>query len=201
MVLLIQRTGLPNADASPMRRALQDLAVGGGKALTSCRPSCRIPPLVECVGPAIERRGRGGRAMKCQRCPKQATSAHHRGARGGPVRGGPPVRGLRQEVPLRAAAEEARREGRRPWTRAESRRGRPGRDPRARRAGITFLEFRNHGRFGCPHDYDAFKADLLPLLESVHGDVRHAGKTPRRLRGPRPHRPNSPSSASGSSSS
>jgi protein arginine kinase activator len=46
--------------------------------------------------------------------------------------------------------------------------------------GITFVEFRNHGRFGCPHDYDAFKSDLLPLLESVHGDVRHAGKTPRR---------------------
>jgi protein arginine kinase activator len=46
--------------------------------------------------------------------------------------------------------------------------------------GLTFLEFRNHGRFGCPNDYDAFKADLLPLMESVHGEVRHAGKTPRR---------------------
>ena len=46
--------------------------------------------------------------------------------------------------------------------------------------GISFLEFRNHGRFGCSHDYDAFKTDLLPLLESVHGDTRHAGKTPRR---------------------
>jgi protein arginine kinase activator len=46
--------------------------------------------------------------------------------------------------------------------------------------GLTFLEFRNHGRFGCPNDYDAFKTDLLPLMESVHGEVRHAGKTPRR---------------------
>lgn len=46
--------------------------------------------------------------------------------------------------------------------------------------GISFLEFRNHGRFGCPHDYDAFKTELLPLLESVHGETRHAGKTPRR---------------------
>ena len=42
--------------------------------------------------------------------------------------------------------------------------------------GISFVEFRNHGRFGCPHDYDAFKAELLPLMESVHGDTRHAGK-------------------------
>jgi len=46
--------------------------------------------------------------------------------------------------------------------------------------GITFLEFRNHGRFGCAHDYDAFKPDLLPLMESVHGDTKHAGKIPRR---------------------
>lgn len=46
--------------------------------------------------------------------------------------------------------------------------------------GISFLEFRNHGRFGCPHDYDAFKSELLPLLESVHGETRHAGKAPRR---------------------
>jgi protein arginine kinase activator len=46
--------------------------------------------------------------------------------------------------------------------------------------GISFMEFRNHGRFGCSHDYDEFKKDLLPLLESVHGETRHAGKTPRR---------------------
>src|SRR4051812_8033682 len=42
--------------------------------------------------------------------------------------------------------------------------------------GIKFVEFRNHGRLGCPHDYDAFKDDLLPLLESVHGDTKHVGK-------------------------
>ena len=44
----------------------------------------------------------------------------------------------------------------------------------------TGLRIRNHGRFGCAHDYDAFKPDLLPLMESVHGDTRHSGKTPRR---------------------
>jgi protein arginine kinase activator len=46
--------------------------------------------------------------------------------------------------------------------------------------GISFLEFRNHGRFGCSRDYDVFKTELLPLLESVHGETRHAGKTPHR---------------------
>lgn len=47
--------------------------------------------------------------------------------------------------------------------------------------GLKFVEFRNSGRLGCPHDYDAFREELTPLLENIHGDTRHAGKTPRRL--------------------
>jgi protein arginine kinase activator len=47
--------------------------------------------------------------------------------------------------------------------------------------GIKFLEFRNTGRLGCPHDYQAFREELTPLLESIHGETRHCGKTPRRL--------------------
>jgi protein arginine kinase activator len=47
--------------------------------------------------------------------------------------------------------------------------------------GIKFVEFRNTGRLGCPHDYQAFREDLLPLLENIHGEVRHCGKVPRRL--------------------
>jgi protein arginine kinase activator len=46
--------------------------------------------------------------------------------------------------------------------------------------GIKFVEFRNSGRLGCPHDYDAFREELQPLLENIHGDVKHAGKSPRR---------------------
>jgi protein arginine kinase activator len=46
--------------------------------------------------------------------------------------------------------------------------------------GIKFVEFRNSGRLGCPHDYQEFRADLLPLLENIHGETRHVGKTPRR---------------------
>jgi protein arginine kinase activator len=48
--------------------------------------------------------------------------------------------------------------------------------------GIKFVEFRNSGRLGCPHDYEAFREELLPLLENIHGDPpKHVGKTPRRL--------------------
>jgi protein arginine kinase activator len=47
--------------------------------------------------------------------------------------------------------------------------------------GVKFVEFRNSGRLGCPHDYQEFREELLPLLESIHGDTKHMGKTPRRL--------------------
>ena len=47
--------------------------------------------------------------------------------------------------------------------------------------GIKFVEFRNSGRLGCPHDYDEFRAELTPLLENIHGETRHCGKSPRRL--------------------
>src|SRR6516165_643346 len=47
--------------------------------------------------------------------------------------------------------------------------------------GIKFVEFRNTGRLGCPHDYEEFREELLPLLENIHGDPpKHTGKAPRR---------------------
>jgi protein arginine kinase activator len=47
--------------------------------------------------------------------------------------------------------------------------------------GVKFVDFRNTGRLGCPHDYQVFREDLLPLLENIHGETRHTGKSPRRL--------------------
>lgn len=45
--------------------------------------------------------------------------------------------------------------------------------------GTKFIDFRNSGRLGCPNDYQVFLAELLPLLENIHGGLRHTGKTPR----------------------
>src|SRR5438876_251448 len=47
--------------------------------------------------------------------------------------------------------------------------------------GIKFVDFRNTGRLGCPHDYEIFREELLQLLENIHGETRHVGKVPRRL--------------------
>jgi protein arginine kinase activator len=46
--------------------------------------------------------------------------------------------------------------------------------------GIKFVDFRNNHRLGCSRDYQVFQAELLPLLENIHGEIRHCGKTPRR---------------------
>lgn len=61
-------------------------------------------------------------------------------------------------------------------------------DPSAKQCevcGLKFVEFRNSGRLGCPDDYDEFREDLIPLLESIHGDTKHNGKAPRRRPKPR----------------
>ena len=46
--------------------------------------------------------------------------------------------------------------------------------------GITFFDFRNSGRLGCPYDYTHFENDLETLLVNVHDSTEHDGKRPRR---------------------
>lgn len=46
--------------------------------------------------------------------------------------------------------------------------------------GITFFEFRNLGRLGCPHDYAQFEKELEPLIANVHGATAHTGRRPDR---------------------
>ena len=46
--------------------------------------------------------------------------------------------------------------------------------------GITFFEFRHHGRLGCPHDYVCFEEQLEPLIANIHGETVHVGKRPKR---------------------
>ncbi len=46
--------------------------------------------------------------------------------------------------------------------------------------GITFYEFRQAGRLGCPHDYVCFEKELEPLIANIHGATEHKGKQPKR---------------------
>ena len=45
--------------------------------------------------------------------------------------------------------------------------------------GISFKEFKQQGRLGCPHDYVVFEEELLPLLENIDNATQHVGKHPR----------------------
>ncbi|PIR16020.1 MAG: hypothetical protein COV48_11245 [Elusimicrobia bacterium CG11_big_fil_rev_8_21_14_0_20_64_6] len=57
-------------------------------------------------------------------------------------------------------------------------RANPARCPNCR---ISFATFRNTGRFGCPHCYEHFIAQVRDLLPRVHaGAYQHRGKTPGR---------------------
>lgn len=42
--------------------------------------------------------------------------------------------------------------------------------------GLTFSDFRETGRLGCPHCYSAFEAHLRGLLRRIHGATQHVGK-------------------------
>ncbi|MDO4585377.1 MAG: UvrB/UvrC motif-containing protein [Planctomycetia bacterium] len=46
--------------------------------------------------------------------------------------------------------------------------------------GITFFEFRNQSRLGCPDDYQVFQKQMEPLLMNIHGELKHIGKVPKR---------------------
>ncbi len=54
--------------------------------------------------------------------------------------------------------------------------------------GITFYEFRNQGRLGCPHDYIFFEKELDPLIANIHGETTHTGKRPHRYAGGTHHK-------------
>ena len=49
--------------------------------------------------------------------------------------------------------------------------------------GISFYEFRNQGRLGCPHDYVCFEKELEPLILNIHGETTHQGKHPAKSAG------------------
>lgn len=46
------------------------------------------------------------------------------------------------------------------------------------KCGITFYDFRQQGRLGCPYDYVFFEQELEPLLFNIHGAKQHVGKRP-----------------------
>jgi protein arginine kinase activator len=124
---------------------------------------------------------RGMRAMKCQKCTKQATlhiteivgedqfeELHLCEECANKYLYEPQQKALGQKAGESGQAEESEE------IQALNQRECPS-------CGIKFVEFRNSGRLGCPNDYQEFREELTALLENIHGETRHCGKTPRRL--------------------
>lgn len=42
--------------------------------------------------------------------------------------------------------------------------------------GLTLSDFRDAGRFGCPHCYAVFERGIRSLLRRIHGSTQHTGK-------------------------
>lgn len=46
------------------------------------------------------------------------------------------------------------------------------------RCGTTLGQFTKAGKLGCPSCYTAFREQLTPMLQQIHGRVQHAGRKP-----------------------
>ena len=49
-------------------------------------------------------------------------------------------------------------------------------DQRCTFCGLSFADFRETGRLGCPHCYATFETHLRGLLRRIHGGTQHLGK-------------------------
>ena len=46
------------------------------------------------------------------------------------------------------------------------------------RCNTTLGQFTKSGKLGCPYCYTAFREQLTPMLQQIHGRVQHAGRKP-----------------------
>lgn len=49
---------------------------------------------------------------------------------------------------------------------------------RCKKCGASFSEIAKTGHLGCEECYKTFRRQLLPLIQRIHGTVRHKGKSP-----------------------
>jgi protein arginine kinase activator len=56
-------------------------------------------------------------------------------------------------------------------------------DIKCNNCGMTYSEFKQLGKFGCPNCYEAFREKITPLFKQIHGHESHIGKIPKRAGG------------------
>jgi protein arginine kinase activator len=66
--------------------------------------------------------------------------------------------------------------------------GRDAEGIRCASCGLFYTEFTQVGRLGCPDCYEAFAAQLEPLLRKAHGSATHRGRQPQETQSVREER-------------
>lgn len=117
--------------------------------------------------------------MRCQRCPKQA-SLHITEIEGGEYEEYHFCEDCAQKYLYEPQAKVAEAKAGAATATAEAEEMSELNQRVCPECGMKFKEFRTQGRLGCAHDYISFREELMPLLENIHGEVRHRGKSPRR---------------------
>lgn len=49
---------------------------------------------------------------------------------------------------------------------------------RCEHCGASFSEIAKTGKLGCQHCYEAFRSQLTPVIQKIHGSAHHIGKRP-----------------------
>ncbi|HID32503.1 MAG TPA: DNA helicase UvrB [bacterium (Candidatus Stahlbacteria)] len=44
--------------------------------------------------------------------------------------------------------------------------------------GLTFTDFKKHGRFGCSQCYEVFRTEIEEIIANIHGARSHSGRKP-----------------------
>lgn len=51
------------------------------------------------------------------------------------------------------------------------------------RCHFSFSDFKEKGVLGCSHCYQIFEGQLVNMLQNIHGNIQHRGKTATKIRG------------------
>lgn len=51
-----------------------------------------------------------------------------------------------------------------------------GEDVTCQECDLSWSAFQARGRLGCANDYQAFRKELMPMIERIHGKTEHVGK-------------------------
>lgn len=119
--------------------------------------------------------------MKCERCKKQEATVHLTEIRDGHKREVHLCDSCAAQQGLPGKQQFSIQELLAGITQAQFKKEQSGNEPTCPSCGLRLSHFQSSGRFGCAECYTSFKDEVLPLVEKIHDNSQHVGRTPRRV--------------------